>query len=714
LLKVVVQSKKCVALQVNWIFTMRIGLRYILLGLWLCNSTAMAQTRLVDSLKAMLPKLQNTSQRIDLLNDLAWELKEDNPDAARKYLDEAALLAAQQQYIKGEAQAYNNRGVLENIHANLNEAIVYFQKALPLREKIKDEKGVAALHNNIGNVYEDQNKYLEAMDEYRKSLSIVNVLKDEKRIARVHYNIANLHERMGNYYEAQEELLRYLQIVERQEDKEGLAKAYTILGHLKSELEFFPEAEDYYQKALTIRLALNDDKDIADAFLNLGNGKSDNKKYTEALQLYENALQRYEKGDYVEAKASALNNIGVAYKDLNELELALKHFEQALALRQTMKDKRGIMETYNGIGDVERRQANATAALDYALRYLRIAEEIKDEKYIQKAYKDLALAYEMLGNYKAALTYRVKYDELRYARLSESRIKDIQRREVAYGDYQKQLEIEKKQRQIQEATALRNMLIGAVLAFVLISILLYNRYKIKNNTATALAERNSVIEQERKRSDELLLNILPETTAQELKEKGYAEAKFHESVTVLFTDFKAFTRIAEQLSAEEIVQELDICFKAFDVIVEKYQIEKIKTIGDAYMCVAGLPLSQTDHAHRAVKAALEMQRFIADYNEKRLLQQQEPWEMRIGLHSGSVVAGVVGNKKFAYDIWGDTVNIAARMESAGAIGKVNISQTVFDFIKNAFICEPRGKIAAKNKDEIEMYFVQEQSVVYEL
>jgi adenylate cyclase len=221
-----------------------------------------------------------------------------------------------------------------------------------------------------------------------------------------------------------------------------------------------------------------------------------------------------------------------------------------------------------------------------------------------------------------------------------------------------------------------------------------------------LAERNTIIEQERKRSDELLRNILPETTAQELKEKGYAEAKFHDSVTVLFTDFKAFTRIAEQLSAEEIVQELDICFKAFDAIVEKYQIEKIKTIGDAYMCVAGLPITQADHALRAVNAALEMQWFITEYNETRQQQRQEPWEMRIGLHSGSVVAGVVGNKKFAYDIWGDTVNVAARMESAGAVGKVNISQTVFDFVKNAFICEPRGKIAAKNKDEIEMYFVR--------
>ncbi len=665
-----------------------------------------AQSSLADSLEKVLAKMPENAERVEVLNDLAWELKEDKPQKARNFLENAAQLAAKLNYPKGEAQAYNNRGVLENIHANQNEAILFFQKALPLREKINDEKGIAALYNNIGNVYEDKRDYVSALGEYKKSLAILENSQEEKRIARVRYNIGLLHERMGNYYEAQDELLEYLKIVERQNDKEGLANAYTILGHIKSELEFFAEAENHYQKALALRKEIGEEKEIADALLNLGNNYGDLEKHKEALVLYQQALKIYKKGDFLEEKSNALNNIGVAYKDLGNFSLSLKNFDAALQIRQQLEDKRGIMETYNGIGDVKRRQKDGQMALAYAQKYLAIAEEIKDDKFIQKAYKDLALTYEMLGDYKKALAFRVKYDELRYSRLNESRLKDFERREVVYGDYKQKLENEKQKSQLKEGKVLRNTLIGATLAFLLISILLYNRYKIKNQTAEKLAAKNEIIELERKRSDELLLNILPEATAQELKANGRAEARLYESVTVLFTDFKAFTQVAEQLSAAEIVAELDICFKAFDAIVETNGVEKIKTIGDSYMCVAGLPTENPNHAFSALETAFQMQNFIQHYNQQRLSAKKPLLEMRIGLHSGSVVAGVVGSKKFAYDIWGDTVNIAARMEAAGEIRKINISQTVYDFVQDSFVCLSRGKIAAKNKGEIEMYFVE--------
>lgn len=678
---------------------------FLLFGLLCFYIGIKAQPSVADSLKKVLANSKENTQKVDLLNDLAWELKEDSPSEARQYLDAAIQLATRLNYPKGEAQAYNNRGVLENVHSNLNDAIVYFQKALPLREQINDLKGVAALHNNIGNVYEDRRNYVDALGEYKKSLAIVEQLQDEKRVARVRYNIGLLHERMGNYYEAQVEILEYLKIVEKQNDKEGLAKAYTILGHLKSELGFLAEAENNYQQALNWRKEIGSEKEIADAMLNLGNSLDDLSKYNEALVLYQKALEIYQKGDFEEDKANALNNIGVSYKNLGKFNLALQKLNEALIIRQKLEDRRGIMETYNGLGDVKRRQNDGKAALNFALKYYAIAQDIKDDKFIQKAYKDLSLAYEMLGDYKNALAYRVKYEDLRYSRLNESRLKDFERREVVYGDFKKQLEIEKQERQLQEGKALRNTLLGATLAFVLISILLYNRYKVKNQTAKELAEKNEIIEAERKRSDELLLNILPATTAEELKSKGAAAAKYYENVTVLFTDFKSFTQIAEQLSATELVAELDVCFKAFDNIVEKNGVEKIKTIGDAYMCVAGLPNENPKHAYAALYTALEMQAFMKQYNQQRKSQDKPILEMRVGLHSGAVVAGVVGNKKFAYDIWGDTVNIAARMESASEIGKVNISQMVYDFVKNDFICEPRGKILAKNKGEIEMYFV---------
>ena len=213
------------------------------------------------------------------------------------------------------------------------------------------------------------------------------------------------------------------------------------------------------------------------------------------------------------------------------------------------------------------------------------------------------------------------------------------------------------------------------------------------------------ISKEKKRSDELLLNILPEETAEELKATGTAKAKSFESVSVLFTDFKNFTQASELLSPEELVAEINFCYSEFDKIITSHGIEKIKTIGDAYMCAGGLPAPNSTHPVDVIKAGLEMTAFIEKNKQERIKQNQPFFELRLGIHTGPVVAGIVGIKKFAYDIWGDTVNIASRMESSGEPGKVNISGTTYELVKDKFTCEFRGEVEAKGKGKVKMYFV---------
>ena len=208
------------------------------------------------------------------------------------------------------------------------------------------------------------------------------------------------------------------------------------------------------------------------------------------------------------------------------------------------------------------------------------------------------------------------------------------------------------------------------------------------------------------RSDTLLLNILPAVIATELKENGKVEAKQFREVTVMFTDFKDFTMISEKLSPSELVAEIDELFKAFDSIISKHNLEKIKTIGDSYMCAGGLPVPNTTHALNVLYAATDILQYMKHHLRKRSEEGREPFEVRIGVHSGPVVAGVVGDKKFAYDIWGDTVNLASRMESSGETGRINISGTTYELVKEQFKCHYRGKIQAKNKGEIDMYFVE--------
>lgn len=235
---------------------------------------------------------------------------------------------------------------------------------------------------------------------------------------------------------------------------------------------------------------------------------------------------------------------------------------------------------------------------------------------------------------------------------------------------------------------------------------LFYRYRVTREHNLLLAQKNEIIEEERRRSENLLLNILPFTVAEELKRQGFAAARRYEEATVLFADFVGFSRLSKQMPPEELVSTLDHAFKHFDRIVGQYKLEKIKTIGDAYMCAGGVPAGDGEHPGNMVRAALDIQQFLSDWNRERLDAGKPAFEARIGIHTGPVVAGVVGNRKFAYDIWGETVNVAARMESNGEPGRVNISSSTYHRVKDVFRCSSRGRIAARNVGEIEMYFVE--------
>lgn len=397
--------------------------------------------------------------------------------------------------------------------------------------------------------------------------------------------------------------------------------------------------------------------------------------------------------------AQNLNNLALCYADLGQPLKAITCYAGALySYRQSGLLSEEANALYN-LADLYKTQNNADSAIYYLHKSLSVASQIGELDKQQDCYAMLAILYARINQFKKAYQYHANYTSLSDSLMSVEKVKSISEMRTRYETTLKVREIEwlRQQNAVNRLRASRSILVnfglgGALLGIVLVTFAFHSQNKNK-------AKLNAELIAAKKQSDDLLLNILPEEVALELKQTGEAMAREYNNVTVLFTDFTNFTNHSEQMSPTELVNEVHHRFTAFDAIIEKYGLEKIKTIGNAYLAVCGLPNESSDHAQRVTRSALEIRDYMRGHSEK--------FEVRIGIHTGTVVAGIVGVKKYAYDIWGDTVNMASRMESTSAAGKINISNSTYELIQQEFLCSYRGLINAKNKGEIDMYFVEQ-------
>jgi len=535
-------------------------------------------------------------------------------------------------------------------------------------------------------------------------------------MARAYSNISGVLSLGSAYPEAFEASNKARLLLENQGDVATTFKIYTQLGHNRFDMDMFSKASEWYKRSLELRQQSGDPWDIADGLMDLGNAldELENKDSSKlAVQYYLQALKIFREQDDQPSIGLVCNNLGDGYKHLEQFEEALKYLRESERIRLELDDEPGLMETYNTLNDVLFRQGKINLSLDYIRKYEAIAAKMDNSNALMGAYKDYARAYVELGDFAKAYDYQVKYNELRYKVIDEKRAQNIETQQALMSVQERQQALDRERdkaavRDAELATArtLRNALMGGAVLLMLLAGLLFNRNRLRARANRQLTAQNETIERERQRADSLLQNILPGKTAEELKTKGTVKPVHYASVTVLFSDFKNFTTIAETMSPEDLVKELDEYFRAFDAIIVRHGLEKIKTIGDAYMCAGGLPEPNTTHALDTVRAAIEMQQTIRVLAEKKSAAKQPFFEMRIGINTGPVVAGVVGSHKFAYDIWGDTVNTAARLEHGSEPGKINISETTWEQVRDTFNCTFRGKLPAKNKGEIAMYFVE--------
>ncbi len=574
--------------------------------------------------------------------------------------------------------------------------------------KLKTEKRIQSLHSAaklLTNTAPDSSVLvLDKADQLNKKLNNVR-LQQENHLIRSKTLLIQ-----GVYPKALEFAQKALKLSEQLKNKELISDCYSVIGQIYERQENNQQAAAYHLKGLKLNRSMGDSVRIATSLSLLGNIYGATKQAEKALRSYRESLSYINEKLNPEQVGVAYGNIGYVYYEegsrikASNATKAKRYFDQALEaslkakqLFQELNNRRFSIIAELNIGLVYNELKSFETSKKWCLSAFNTAEELKIPPLIRDACDCLYKSTKGSGNMTEALKYFEIYKEMNDSIQNIDNERSMVEKELNFKYEKEQLgdSLAYAQKEIIADSQIQKQRIGLFSTggiLLLIIVLMV------------------VVVKGKKRSEELLLNILPFETAQELKKKGYAETKNFESATVLFTDFKGFTTISELLSPKELITEIDTCFKGIDRIMEKYQIEKIKTIGDAYMAAGGLPNKNTSHPLDVVMAAQEILLLIEGLKQERIEKNLPYFDIRIGIHTGPVIAGIVGFKKFSYDIWGDTVNIASRMESSGEINKINVSGATYECIKEQYQCTYRGKIEAKNKGKIDMYFVDKKIV----
>jgi adenylate cyclase len=645
----------------------------ILFVLWHFSILAMAQSTADSLLQVWQDDAEEDTTRLDAMHRLIWDFYLfSNPDSARMLTEQLYAFAEEKKETKSMADALNMQGISFALTNRYAKALKAFNASSVLFKQANDLKGSAAALVNIGVIYTDKGLNSKAIDYLVRSIAISEQIGDETAIAKANNNIATIYNEAKDYSSALNYFERSNTAFTKAKDQRGIATTLTNLAVVFKNLQRIPEAIQYLDSSITIKKRLNDQAGLAKSYYHLGS----------------------------------------VYSEIGNYERALKTLDQSLQIQKNIGDTKNEIIGLNKKGSIYLEMAMYNNALKWCAQGYAKARERGNLNEQKTACECLYSANKAVGNQTEALRYleaKIAINDSLNSSFTKQRLMEMEFSNRLVEDSLQQIEEDLKVEiahtaELNQRKRTRNILISVISLVALLSITLFSRLRL-------VRLKNRQIEQEKERSDGLLLNILPQSIADELKQTGTAKAKQFEDVAILFTDFKGFTQLSEKMEPQELVAELHQCFKAFDEICKNHHIEKIKTIGDAYMAAGGLPIPDKNAALNTVNAALAMRNFL-EQRKKYLQEKHRPFfHMRIGIHTGSVVAGIVGKTKFQYDIWGDAVNTAARMESSGEIGKVNISDVVYQKLKtnDGYIFENRGKIMAKGKGEVDMYFVEHKT-----
>jgi len=604
-----------------------------------------------------------TPENIDRQNDTAEASLNQNPKQSLATATGTKAAAENIGYKKGMARAIAIMGVANYKVDDYAQAKLLLSDAATINQQISDTSNLAFCKYWLGNIELNQSKYSNAFDLYQTANSLAEKIHDKKNIARSLDGKASIYEALG-------------------EDDKALAM---------------------YEAALNTARQADFKVWYPGVMLSMGNLAYKKGKVDSAIQIYTNAIIISDEVGNLNNKANCYQKLAEIYYEKKDSKKAMEYIQLAMSLFQQTGSLSSFSYSRLLMSYIVLSDKAYKVAIDLGLMSLDEGKANGEIQLQKDAAQVLYYAYLGMGDKSRALEYHVLFHDLSEANHNEELTKKLARIDLE-ANFEKERQISKIEEEKKDAelkarfdkqNLVKKVSIIGIFLFAIIAGLAIFAFNQKRKDSSLIAK-------EKKRTDTLLLNILPEEIVAELKKADY---KMSGLATVLFADVKAIAGKADEPASKRIQSDLDYYYQAFDQITARSKIEKIKTVGDAYLCV-GSNAGDEENAINVVSAALQIRQFVQQAQQERIEKGESYFEISIGIHTGPVVAGIIGIRKFSYDVWGDTVNIAARMEQHGEEGKINISGGTYTLVKDRFNCIYRGEVETKKKEKIDMYFVE--------
>lgn len=627
------------------------------------------------------------SEKVDIVNEYVEDIIESDLELALQLSQENLRYSVDAKYVKGEIDTLNAIGYIKIKTGDIRNSVNYFKMALEKSLSEDYTTGYGYALNGYGMAWIELGEYSEALSKFNNAEIIFKETDNLKGLARIKSNTGSVYEEMALYDKALLSYQEALNLFESLKMDKETSVALNNIGYLNFNMGNLDISYQYYVTALGLSDKNKLNLQSSNILNNIGQYYMYTENYDNAYETYHEAFNLIENMNIPYEKSILYMNIGDYFETTGDYEKAMDFYTKANELLNDNDLTEYSINVLSLLGSLSSKKEQYFEAIEYHLDALDISKDFQNYDGLLTSLKNLAFDYKNLGDLENSNYYLMLYTQTKDKVIEKNTTESFANYEILYQSEKKSDQLIEKsiELRVNEEKRTRLIIIASIVSALslLCIILLF------------------VVIKERSKSEKLLLNVLPKRIADKLKKYGKAEPETFDDVTIYFSDVVSFTTISENYEPDELISILNEIFTEYDNIMEKYGCIRVKTIGDAYLAVCGIN-GEADHAKRMIDASKEIVSYMYEYSK----DLDHKWEIRVGINSGKIVGGIVGIKKYIYDIFGDTINMASRMESNSLPGRINISSFTYDHVKDFYEFEKRDLINIKGKGEHQMYFVK--------